>query len=186
MADLISRLEAADVEGLVVNGAKGVDRLWLQPHNWWSEALHGVQTGCATADDGTRRCPTGYPSAISSAASFNKTLFSAIGSAIGAEARALANVGVSNGFTYWSPNVNILRDPRWGRGQETPGEDPYLNGQYGARFVSGFQRPDGGGEDDAPPGDADAIAAAACPKHFFAYNLENCYEPCGTQRFNDT
>ena len=164
----MDRVEPDEVQELLVNGAAGLPRLWLQPHNWWSEALHGVQAGCAQADDGSSRCPTGFPAAISTAASFNATLFRAVGSVIGAEARALANEGVTNGFTFWSPNLNILRDPRWGRGQETPGEDPLLNGKYGENFVLGFEHPDGSS--------GDAIAASACPKHFFAYNLENCFK----------
>ena len=106
VADLVGRVRPDEVAGLLVNGAKGVDRLWLLPHNWWSEALHGVEAGCAeAAPGGAARCPTGFPAALSTAASFNATLFAAVGDAVGREARALYNSGTANGLAFWSPNV---------------------------------------------------------------------------------
>ena len=80
-----------------------------------------MQSGCAARQGGGVNCPTSFPAAISTAAAFNTSLFRAVGEAIGTEARALSNVGAADGWTFWSPNVNIYRDPRWGRGQETPG-----------------------------------------------------------------
>ena len=100
VADLVSRLPPATVPHLLVNMAPSVDSLWLQPQNWWSEALHGVQSGCANTAQGSR-CPVSFPAAISTAASFNKTLFEAVGNVIGTEARALSNIGVADGFTFW-------------------------------------------------------------------------------------
>lgn len=119
--DLVQRIPAEDTEKLLVNVAGPVPSLWIQSQNWWSEALHGVQSSCANGASG-RRCPVSFPAAISTAASYNSSLFHAVGDAVGTEARALSNIGAADGFTFWSPNINIARDPRWGRGQETPGE----------------------------------------------------------------
>lgn len=83
------------------------------------------------------------------------------------EARAMYNGGMG-GLTYWSPNINVLRDPRWGRGQETPGEDPVVVGRYAARYVRGLQGGGGGGG-----GDGGRLKVAACCKHFTAYDLDN-------------
>lgn len=100
-----------EVEKLLVNVAGTVPSLWIQRQNWWSEALHGVQSGCAaaaatgplTGGSGLRSfCPVSFPAAISTAASFNKSLFHAVGTAIGTEARALSNVGAADGWTFWS------------------------------------------------------------------------------------
>ena len=120
VADLVKRIPEADVAKLLVNSAGPVPSLWIASQNWWSEALHGVQSGCATGADGRSRCPISFPAAISTAAAFNKSLFFSVGDAIGTEARAMSNVGAADGWTFWSPNLNIARDPRWGRGQETP------------------------------------------------------------------
>merc|ERR1719345_632885 len=95
------------------------------------------------------------------AGGFNRTLLHAVGATIGTEGRGMTE-RFSMG-TFWTPNINIYRDPRWGRGQETPGEDPMHNGNYAAHFVPGMQE----GEDPTH------IKASACLKHFAAYNLEN-------------
>lgn len=91
---------------------------------------------------------------------------------VSTEARAMYNVGLA-GLTYWSPNVNIFRDPRWGRGQETPGEDPLLSSKYAAGYVQGLQQRD--------DGDPDRLKVAACCKHYTAYDLDNWK---GTDRYH--
>ena len=115
-----------------------IERLGIPAYNWWNEALHGVaRAGCATV----------FPQSIAMAASFDTELMEQVATAISDEARAKYNEYKSfdgntqwyQGLTYWSPNINIFRDPRWGRGQETFGEDPYLTGRMGASFVRGLQ-----------------------------------------------
>jgi beta-glucosidase-like glycosyl hydrolase len=109
------------------------------------------------------RLPCGLRGAvqvITTASSFNASLFAAIGSAVGLEGRAKANSG-SASLTFWTPNVNIFRDPRWGRGQETPGEDPFLSSAYAAAFVGNLQG-----------SDPTYLLASSCCKHFYAYDLE--------------
>jgi beta-glucosidase len=117
--------------------APEIERLGIQAYNWWSEALHGVaRSGAATV----------FPQAIGMAASFNEELMGQVATAIGDEARAKYNeyrtfgrTLVNQGITLWSPNINIFRDPRWGRGHETYGEDPYLTGVMGTAYVKGLQ-----------------------------------------------
>ncbi|MCB0587608.1 MAG: glycosyl hydrolase, partial [Phaeodactylibacter sp.] len=113
------------------------ERLGIPQYNWWNECLHGVaRNGRATV----------FPQAIGLAATFDTDLIHRIGRAISMEARAKYNASVANGLreryqglTFWTPNVNIFRDPRWGRGQETYGEDPYLTSRIGVAFVKGLQ-----------------------------------------------
>lgn len=109
VADLVGRVPASDVAELLVNVAGPVHSLWVTPTNWWSEALHGVQSGCVNIAGGKSRCPVSFPAAITTAASFNKSLFYEIGNAIGTEARAMSNVGAADGWSFWSPNLNIVR-----------------------------------------------------------------------------
>lgn len=109
VADLVERVPASDVAKLLVNVAGPVHSLWVTPTNWWSEALHGVQSGCVNMAGGKSRCPVSFPAAITTAASFNKTLFHDVGNAIGTEARAMSNVGAADGWSFWSPNLNIVR-----------------------------------------------------------------------------
>mmetsp|Transcript_57174 Transcript_57174/g.122822 ORF Transcript_57174/g.122822 Transcript_57174/m.122822 type:complete len:740 (-) Transcript_57174:188-2407(-) len=162
VADLVSRIPEKDVVGLFANGASGVPELNIPAYQWWSEALHGVGKSPGVTFSGKTPSATSFPQVITTASSFNTTLFRAIGSAISTEARAFNNQGHA-GNTFWTPNINIYRDPRWGRGQETPGEDPVLNGEYAANFVPGMQD----GEDP------NHIKSSACLKHFAAYSLEN-------------
>jgi len=117
-------------------------------------------------------CPnaTSFPQVLTTSASYNRTLFRAIGAAISTEARAMNNAGHA-GNTFWTPNVNIFRDPRWGRGQETQGEDPALNSAYASTFPRGMQE----GEDPR------YIKASSCLKHYSAYSLE---EADGFSRHN--
>jgi len=114
---------------------------------------------------------TSFPQVITTSQSYNPTLMQAIGSAVSTEGRVFNNVGHA-GNTFWAPNINIFRDPRWGRGHETPGEDPFLSGVYATQFVRGMQE----GEDPR------YLKTSACCKHFAAYSVENLYN--GTHRHN--
>ncbi|KAE9594916.1 hypothetical protein Lal_00013192 [Lupinus albus] len=161
--DLIGRLTLPEKIRLVVNNAIEVPRLGIKGYEWWSEALHGVSNvGPGTKFGGAFPGATSFPQVITTAASFNQSLWHQIGQVVSDEARAMYNGGVA-GLTYWSPNVNIFRDPRWGRGQETPGEDPVLAGKYAASYVKGLQG-DGAGN---------RLKVAACCKHYTAYDLDN-------------
>lgn len=161
--DLIGRLTLAEKIRLVVNNAIEVPRLGIQGYEWWSEALHGVSNvGPGTKFGGAFPAATSFPQVITTAASFNQSLWKEIGRVVSDEARAMYNGGAA-GLTYWSPNVNIFRDPRWGRGQETPGEDPTLAAKYAASYVQGLQG-DGAGN---------RLKVAACCKHYTAYDLDN-------------
>ncbi|XP_017627782.2 probable beta-D-xylosidase 2 [Gossypium arboreum] len=162
VTDLLGRLTMQEKVRLLVNNAAAVPRLGIKGYEWWSEALHGVSNvGPGTKFGGAFPGATSFPQVISTAASFNATLWEAIGRVVSDEARAMYNGGAA-GLTYWSPNVNIFRDPRWGRGQETPGEDPVLAGTYAASYVKGLQGNNG-----------DRLKVAACCKHFTAYDLDN-------------
>ncbi|XP_072982163.1 beta-D-xylosidase 4-like [Typha latifolia] len=168
--DLVKRLTLQEKVGFLVNKAAAVSRLGIPSYEWWSEALHGV----SYVGPGTKFSPlvpgaTSFPQVILTAASFNASLFKAIGKVVSNEARAMHNVGLA-GLTFWSPNVNIFRDPRWGRGQETPGEDPLLASTYAAGYVRGLQDAD----------DPEKLKVAACCKHYTAYDLDNWK---GFQRF---
>ncbi|WJX79832.1 putative beta-D-xylosidase 2 [Trifolium repens] len=160
--DLIGRLTLQEKVNLLVNNAAAVPRVGIKGYEWWSEALHGVSNvGPGTRFGGVFPGATSFPQVITTAASFNASLWEAIGRVVSDEARAMYNGGVA-GLTYWSPNVNIFRDPRWGRGQETPGEDPLLAGSYAASYVKGLQGSDG-----------NRLKVAACCKHFTAYDIDN-------------
>lgn len=136
--------------------APAIPRLNIPAYNWWNEGLHGVaRAGVATS----------FPQAIGMAAAFDRELMEQVGDAIAEEGRAKYNAyaaqedrDIYKGLTFWSPNVNIFRDPRWGRGHETYGEDPYLTGELGAAFVEGLQ------------GDGEYLKAAACAKHFAVHS----------------
>ncbi|KAG9439147.1 hypothetical protein H6P81_019312 [Aristolochia fimbriata] len=123
--DLVDRMTLEEKAQQLGNTALGVDRLGLLPYEWWSEALHGV----SNVGPGTRfnknvvPGATSFPCPIHSAAAFNEKLWKTIGQVVSTEARAMFNLGMA-GLTYWSPNINVVRDPRWGRALETPGEDP--------------------------------------------------------------
>lgn len=160
--DLLGRLTLKEKVGMLVDNAAAVPRLGIKGYEWWSEALHGVSNvGPGTKFGGAFPGATSFPQVITTAASFNESLWEQIGRVVSDEARAMYNGG-AGGLTYWSPNVNILRDPRWGRGQETPGEDPILAGKYAASYIRGLQGTDG-----------DRLKVAACCKHYTAYDLDN-------------
>ena len=133
-----------------------IERLGIPAYNWWNEGLHGLaRAGTATV----------FPQAIALAAMFDKNMLEEIGDVIATEARAKYNESRSledrdlyKGITMWSPNVNIFRDARWGRGQETYGEDPYLTAKLGVAFIKGLQ------------GAGKYMKAAACAKHYAVHS----------------
>ncbi|GKA77952.1 beta-xylosidase/alpha-L-arabinofuranosidase 2-like protein [Tanacetum coccineum] len=164
--DLVKRMTMQEKAGSLVSVADSIPLLGIPSYGWWSEALHGVSNmGPATwFDKNVIPGATSFPQVILTAASFNESLFYTIGKVVSTEARAMYNAGVA-GLTFWSPNVNIFRDPRWGRGQETPGEDPLLTSRYGVLYVKGLQ--------DREDGDKERLKIGACCKHFTAYDLDN-------------
>ncbi len=138
--DLVSRMTLEEKASQLVNQARAIPRLQVPAYDWWSEALHGV------ANAGTA---TVFPEPIGLAATFDAPLIHDMAVVIGIEARAKHNQAVRagrrdimEGLDFWSPNINIFRDPRWGRGQETYGEDPFLTGRMGVAFVTGLQGDD--------------------------------------------
>ncbi len=141
----------------MLHNAPAIERLQIKAYNWWNEGLHGVaRAGVATM----------FPQAIGMAATFDEDLMEQVGDAIATEGRAKFNMqqefgdtDIYKGLTFWAPNVNIFRDPRWGRGHETYGEDPYLTSRLGVRFVEGLQ-----GHDE------NYLKAAACAKHFAVHS----------------
>ena len=156
-AALVAKMTLEEKVSQTLYNAPAIERLGISAYNWWNEALHGVaRAGTATV----------FPQAIGVAASFDEELVGKMAEVIATEARAKYNVqkkaedrDIYKGLTFWSPNVNIFRDPRWGRGQETYGEDPYLSGRLGVRFVKGLQEEKEG-----------FIKAAACAKHFAVHS----------------
>ena len=149
----------------------GVPRLQV-PAFQYGECLHGVHSGCGAAAPGSTGCPTSFPHALGLGATFNRTLWTRIASAISTEARALNNQGLS-GLAYWSPNINLFRDPRWGRGQEVPGEDPFLTSEYVAHYSRALQEGD----------DPVYLKTISSCKHFSAYDLEH-FENITRQQFD--
>jgi beta-glucosidase len=155
--DLISHLTLEQKAGIMLYDSPGIDSLGIPAYNWWNECLHGVaRAGKATV----------FPQAIGLAALFDDSLVFQIASAISDEARAKYNTAVKKnnraqyaGLTFWTPNINIFRDPRWGRGQETYGEDPYLTARIGVAFVKGLQG-----------NNPRYLKAAACAKHFAVHS----------------
>ena len=157
VADLIAQMTLEEKVTQFLHHSKAIDRLNVPAYHWWSECLHGVaRAGRATV----------FPQAIGMAATFDEDLISRVASCIGDEARAKYHAAERRGqhrryggLTFWTPNINIFRDPRWGRGQETYGEDPFLTGRLGAAFVRGLQG-------DHPR----YLKAAACAKHFAVHS----------------
>ena len=157
VTDLVSRMTLSEKISQLYNDAPAIERLDVPAYDWWNEALHGVaRAGKATV----------FPQAIGLAASFDEELLGDVATAISDEARAKHHYFAENdlrfrytGLTFWSPNVNIFRDPRWGRGQETYGEDPYLTGQLAIQFIQGLQ-----GDDPK------YLKSAAMAKHFAVHS----------------
>ncbi|KAF5746812.1 Glycosyl hydrolase family protein isoform 3 [Tripterygium wilfordii] len=170
--DLVSHLTLDEKVTQLVNSAPPIPRLGIPGYEWWSEALHGVAEVANVSQgihfNGTIKAATSFPQVILTAASFDTKLWYRIGQAIGTEARAIYNAGQATGMTFWAPNINIYRDPRWGRGQETPGEDPLMVGTYAVSFVRGIQGDSYGGGKLG-----EQLQASACCKHFTGYDLDN-------------
>ncbi|XP_057784335.1 probable beta-D-xylosidase 6 [Salvia miltiorrhiza] len=180
---LISLLTLPEKIQQLSNNASAVPRLGIPSYEWWSESLHGIASnGPGVSFNGTITSATGFPQVILASSAFNRSLWAAVASAIAVEAKAMHNAGQA-GLTYWAPNINIFRDPRWGRGQETPGEDPMVTSAYAVEYVRAFQgeyhraaegykyglqrRALGLGDDDGM-----MLSLSACCKHFTAYDLE--------------
>ena len=154
---LVSQMTLEEKMSQMLYDSPAIERLGIPEYNWWNEALHGV----ARAGDATV-----YPQAIGLAATFDEELVGKIGDTVSTEGRAKFNQfskkgdrGIYKGLTFWAPNVNIFRDPRWGRGHETFGEDPYLTGVLGTAYIKGLQ-----GENK------EHLKAAACAKHFAVHS----------------
>ena len=154
--ELVGKMTLEEKAEQLKYDAPAIPRLNVPAYNWWNEGLHGVaRAGVATV----------FPQAIGTAAAFDTDLVGRIADVIATEGRAKYNAysregdrDIYKGLTFWSPNVNIFRDPRWGRGHETYGEDPYLTGELGKAFVEGLQ------------GDGEYLKAAACAKHFAVHS----------------
>ncbi len=155
--DLVSRLTLPEKINQLVHENNAVERLGVPAYNWWNEACHGVgRSGRATV----------FPQVIGLGATWNRALIERVASAISDEARAKHHAAVAvgrrgqyQGLTFWTPNINIFRDPRWGRGQETFGEDPFLTGELGVAMVHGLQG-----------NDPHYLKTAACAKHFAVHS----------------
>jgi len=153
---LVAQMTVEEVASQLRFDAPAIERLGVPAYNWWNEALHGVaRAGVATS----------FPQAIGIAAAFDPQLVKELGDVAATEGRAKYNASVAHGdrdiykgLTFWSPNVNIFRDPRWGRGHETYGEDPYLTSRLGVAYVHGLQ------------GDGDVMKSAACAKHYAVHS----------------
>lgn len=157
--DIISRLTLEEKVQLMKHAAPAVPRLGIPAYNWWNEALHGVAR--------TKEKVTVFPQAIGMAATFDTEALQLMGDMTSSEGRALFNEdlkagktgSIYRGLTYWTPNINIFRDPRWGRGQECYGEDPYLTGKMGSAIVRGLEG-----------SDSHYLKAVACAKHYAVHS----------------
>ena len=146
------RVPLAAKAAMMVNEAAPFDELHIPAYQWGSEGLHGPLQPCVcTPDNRTCKCPTSFPCPSALGAAFNDSLYFLIGQADGREARAINNLRdhatqnvYGDGIDYWSPTINMQRDPRWGRNQEVPGEDPTLTAIYATQFVRGLQGTDAG------------------------------------------
>ncbi|NJD19254.1 MAG: glucan 1,4-alpha-glucosidase, partial [Gemmatimonadetes bacterium] len=155
--DLLGRLTLEEKVSQTLYDAPAIERLGIPAYNWWNEALHGVaRAGIATV----------FPQSIGLAATFDSSLVHRVAAAISGEARAKDHEwqrrgrrGIYEGLTFWSPNINIFRDPRWGRGMETYGEDPWLAGSLAVAFVRGMQ-----GDDPIH------LKTVATPKHYAVHS----------------
>ncbi|PKA58068.1 putative beta-D-xylosidase 7 [Apostasia shenzhenica] len=165
--DLITHLSLEEKISQLGDRAPPIPRLGIPGYKWWSESLHGVSGLGGIHYNGSITTATSFPQVILTAASFDTFLWYRIGEAIGTEARAIYNNGQAEGLTFWAPNINIFRDPRWGRGQETPGEDPMMAGKYAISYVRGLQ-----GDSFLGKGTKRSLKASACCKHFTAYDLD--------------
>lgn len=157
--DVVNRLTLEEKIAQMLNATPAVPRLGILAYDWWNETLHGVAR--------TPFKTTVFPQAIAMAATWDTSSLFTMADYSATEGRAIYNIAVASGrtneryvgLTYWTPNINIFRDPRWGRGQETYGEDPYLTARLATSFVKGLQ-----GDDPT------YLKAAACAKHFAVHS----------------
>src|ERR1022692_2585793 len=156
--DLVSRLTMEEKAAQLVNQTAAIPRLQIRAYNWWNEALHGLVSGNVTV----------FPQVIGLGSTFNAPLIKQMSTVISTEARARYNQSLQQqqavpgrgaGLDFWAPNINIFRDPRWGRGQETYGEDPFLTARMGVAFVQGMQ-----GDDPK------YFKTVSTPKHFAVHS----------------
>ena len=153
---LVAQMTLEEKAAQLKYGAPSIPRLGVPAYNWWNEGIHGVaRAGQATV----------FPQAIGIGATFDTALVKEMADVVATEGRAKYNAysgkedrDIYKGLTFWAPNVNIFRDPRWGRGHETYGEDPYLTSRMGVAYVKGLQ------------GDGDTMKAAACAKHYAVHS----------------
>ena len=154
--ELVAKMTVEEKLSQLLYNAPAIERLGIEEYNWWNEGSHGIH-GAGTA--------TVFPHAIAMASSFDSALVGEVADAISTEGRAKYNKhlqfgdhDIFKGITFWAPNINIFRDPRWGRGQETFGEDPFLTSELGIAYIGGIQ------------GDGEFLKAAACSKHFAVHS----------------
>ena len=164
--DLVSRLTPLDFQSLLSNGNGGLPA-WGVPRLTYGEALHGVLAPCgapfSSSNFTSTGCATSFPHPLALASTLNRTLWRLVAESIATESRALHNQGLQAQMV-WAPNVNLFRDPRWGRGLETPGEDPLIASEYAAIFISALQ-----GEGESP-----YMKVPAFAKHAVGYDCEQC------------
>ncbi|CAH9132448.1 unnamed protein product [Cuscuta epithymum] len=186
---LVSLLTLDEKIQRLSNNNSAIPRLGIPAYEWWSESLHGLATnGPGVTFQGPVKSATVFPQVILTASSFNRTLWRSIAAATAVEARAMYNSGQA-GLTFWAPNVNVFVDPRWGRGQETPGEDPMVVSDYAVEYVIGLQGHSsvakngerhllGGSrttQEEVDEGDGRLMLSACC-KHLTAYDLEKWHD----------
>jgi beta-glucosidase-like glycosyl hydrolase len=160
ISDIISHLSVKDKIQLMNQNGPPLPQLGLPLYHWWEEATHGISPPRNSAETPYE---TNFAFPITTAMSFNRTMWKKTGEQIAREARAFMNAG-NEYSTFWAPVVNLAREPRWGRNVETPGEDPYLSGEYATNFVQGFQE---------APEDPSHVMASACCKHYVANEMEH-------------
>eukprot|EP01060_Flectonema_neradi_P018021 TRINITY_DN2483_c1_g2_i2.p1 TRINITY_DN2483_c1_g2~~TRINITY_DN2483_c1_g2_i2.p1 ORF type:complete len:776 (+),score=198.43 TRINITY_DN2483_c1_g2_i2:44-2371(+) len=184
LSDLIASLQDDEIPALLTareggGGSPGppgnISRLGMPAYDWGLNCIHGVQSSCVyDAKQDKTYCPTSFPNPVNLGSSWNSSMWNEMGAIMGLETRALWLAGATEystwsgrpkiGLDCWSPNININHDPRWGRNQEVPGEDPYLNGIFGQQVTEGLQR---------SPRDAKRLQAISTIKHWDAYTLED-------------
>ncbi len=170
-AKLVEQMTVDEMISQLRYNAPAIERLGVEEYNWWNEGLHGVaRSGTATV----------FPQAIGLAATWNEELAKEVANAVATEARAKYNANVKQGdrdiykgLTLWSPNINIFRDPRWGRGHETFGEDPFLTSKLGCAYIRGLQ------------GDGEFLKTAACAKHFAVHSGPEAVRHAFDAKVND-
>jgi beta-glucosidase len=157
-ADLVARLTLDEKIAQMLNSTPAIERFNIPPYDWWNECLHGVAR--------TEYKVTVYPQAIAMSAGWDVNAIRQMGDYTSDEGRAIYNTSqakgdyrIYHGLTYWTPNINIFRDPRWGRGQETYGEDPFLTANMGKNFIEGLQG-----------SDKTYLKAAGCAKHYAVHS----------------